>query len=122
MLPEEFLARIKRQLGEEYPDFLTSLERPRAVALRINPLKGVSMPPDCVTDPVPWEKNRLPLSPRRGRQPDDPMPHRKNNPSGTRYILSFGENRCVVPVEPSSCNVNALSEQRPHPNQDASAV
>ena len=57
MLPEEFLARIKRQLGEEYPDFLTSLERPRAVALRINPLKGVSMPPDCVTDPVPWEKN-----------------------------------------------------------------
>jgi len=40
MLPEAFLLRMKNQLGEEYPDFLKSLERPRAVALRFNPLKG----------------------------------------------------------------------------------
>ena len=40
MLPELFLERMKAQLGEEYPAFLESLERPRAVALRYNPLKG----------------------------------------------------------------------------------
>ena len=40
MLPEAFLDRMKNQLGEEYPAFLESLERPRAVALRFNPLKG----------------------------------------------------------------------------------
>ena len=40
MLPEAFLQRMQGQLGEEYDDFLKSLERPRAVALRFNPLKG----------------------------------------------------------------------------------
>ena len=40
MLPEAFLERMKQQLQGEYPDFLQSLERPRAVALRYNPLKG----------------------------------------------------------------------------------
>ena len=40
MLPEAFLNRMKAQLGDEYEDFLKSLERPRAVALRFNPLKG----------------------------------------------------------------------------------
>ena len=55
MLPEAFLNRIKHQLGEEYEDFLKSLERPRAVALRFNPLKGESPELPFVMDPVPWE-------------------------------------------------------------------
>ena len=38
MLPQAFLERMEHQLGEEYPQFLASLERPRAVALRFNPL------------------------------------------------------------------------------------
>ena len=42
MLPEAFLLRMEKQLGEEYEDFLKSLERPRAVALRFNPLKGAA--------------------------------------------------------------------------------
>ena len=42
MLPEKFLERMRNQLGEEYEQFLASLERPRAVALRFNPLKGES--------------------------------------------------------------------------------
>ena len=42
MLPQDFLDRMKIQLGEEYPAFLESLERPRAVALRFNPLKGAA--------------------------------------------------------------------------------
>ena len=55
MLPEAFLERMKHQLGEEYEDFLGSLERPRAVALRFNPLKGQAPALPFVGDPVPWE-------------------------------------------------------------------
>ena len=56
MLPQEFLDRVKGQLGEEYPAFLESLERPRAVALRFNPLKGDAPNMAFVKEPVPWEK------------------------------------------------------------------
>ena len=56
MLPEAFLKRMQQQLGEEYPAFLQSLERPRAVALRLNPLKGQRPYLPFVTDPVPWEE------------------------------------------------------------------
>ena len=55
MLPEVFLDRMKHQLGDEYEDFLKSLERPRAVALRFNPLKGEAPSLPFVADPVPWE-------------------------------------------------------------------
>ncbi len=55
MLPEAFLNRMREQLGQEYPAFLTSLERPRAVALRYNPLKGARPTLDFQGDPVPWE-------------------------------------------------------------------
>ena len=55
MLPEAFLTRIHTQLGEEYEDFLRSLERPRAVALRFNPLKGEVPQLPFVGKAVPWE-------------------------------------------------------------------
>ena len=55
MLPQAFLDRIKRQLGEEYPQFLESLERPRAVALRFNPLKGEKPQLAFAQENVPWE-------------------------------------------------------------------
>ena len=55
MLPEAFLKRIHTQLGEEYEEFLRSLERPRAVALRFNPLKGEIPQLPFVGQPVPWE-------------------------------------------------------------------
>ena len=55
MLPQAFLDRIKVQLGEEYPEFLESLDRPRAVALRFNPLKGDVPALPFVKEPVPWE-------------------------------------------------------------------
>ncbi len=56
MLPQEFLERVKIQLGEEFPAFLESLERPRAGALRFNPLKGEAPTLPFVLDSVPWEK------------------------------------------------------------------
>lgn len=55
MLPEAFLERMEKQLGEEFPDFLQSLERPRAVALRFNPLKGEKSALPFVGEQVPWE-------------------------------------------------------------------
>ena len=55
MLPEAFLTRMEAQLGPEYPAFLESLERPRAVALRLNPLKGSAPFLPFVTENVPWE-------------------------------------------------------------------
>ena len=55
MLPEAFLNRMKNQLGNEYEDFLKSLERPRAVALRFNPLKGDRAELPFVQQSVPWE-------------------------------------------------------------------
>ena len=57
MLPERFLQRIANQLGSEYEDFLKSLERPRAVALRFNPLKGEAPDLPFVQENVPWEPN-----------------------------------------------------------------
>ena len=57
MLPEEFLQRIQLQLGAEYPQFMAALDRPRAVALRFNPLKSETLPPlPFVGQRVPWAK------------------------------------------------------------------
>ena len=39
MLPEGFLRRMERTLGADYPAFLQTLARPRAVGLRLNTLK-----------------------------------------------------------------------------------
>ena len=55
MLPEAFLERMKRQLGDEYESYLDSLNRPRAVALRFNPLKGPAPHLPFVGENVPWE-------------------------------------------------------------------
>ncbi len=48
---------MRGQLGDEYLPFLRSLERPRAVALRFNPLKGPRPSLSFVKEPVPWEEN-----------------------------------------------------------------
>ena len=57
MLPAEFLNRMEKLLGEEFPAYLESLERPRAVALRFNPLKGEKPELPFVGENVPWEEN-----------------------------------------------------------------
>lgn len=56
MFPTEFLTRLRRLLGEaEFEAFLAAAERPRAVALRLNPLK--KLPAVCGAEPVPWAEN-----------------------------------------------------------------
>ncbi len=49
------MERMKAQLGAEFPAFLESLERPRAVALRFNPLKGKDLTLPFLREPVSWE-------------------------------------------------------------------
>lgn len=56
MLPQAFLQRMEEQLGEEYPAFLESFNRPRAVGLRANPLKGALPPLPFGLEPVPWAR------------------------------------------------------------------
>ena len=57
MLPEAFLSRLKQQLGDEYDEYLNSLDRPRAVALRFNPLKTGEVPSlPFLEEPVPWSE------------------------------------------------------------------
>ncbi len=55
MLPQAFLDRMEKMLGQDYPAFLASLERPRAVALRFNPLKGQRPVLPFVGAQVDWE-------------------------------------------------------------------
>ena len=58
MLPEAFLSRLKQQLGDEYDEYLRSLDRPRAVALRFNPLKTDGHPAlPFLEEPVPWSEH-----------------------------------------------------------------
>ena len=64
MLPELFCEKMKVLLGPEYGDFLAALDRPRAVGLRLNPLKTGVCPEKTALLPqlaafglkrVPWE-------------------------------------------------------------------
>lgn len=61
MLPKEFVERMQRMLGEEYPAFEKSYEKERLQALRVNTLKGskeefVKKSPFALKQ-VPWEEN-----------------------------------------------------------------
>lgn len=62
MLPQDFLDRMKKMLGEkEYPEFLESYEKGRYQSLRINTIKVdretfLEQPPFSLT-PVPWAFN-----------------------------------------------------------------
>ena len=57
-MPEAFLNRVRRQLGDELPAFLHAMEKPAVRGIRYNPLKpagsDVYPPPP---ERIPWEKN-----------------------------------------------------------------
>lgn len=58
MLPEQFLCRMEKLLGEEYESFLESYSQPRFQSLRINHLKdgeeSVREKADFFGEEVPW--------------------------------------------------------------------
>lgn len=57
-LPTAFLERMKRMLGEEYPAFLASYEKPHYAGVRVNPLKIAQDEFESVVPfpmkPIPW--------------------------------------------------------------------
>lgn len=58
MLPEGFLNRMRRLLGDEFDEFLAAYAHPRNVGLRFNPLKAPSFPAlPFLQDPIGWEAN-----------------------------------------------------------------
>ena len=57
-LPKDFTDRMRKQLGEEYPDFLRALEGNPIRGIRLNPMK--TFPEKEVyqsAERIPWEKN-----------------------------------------------------------------
>ena len=94
MLPELFLNRMKAQLGEEYQAYLQSLERPRAVALRFNPLKGDAPELSFVGNNVPWEPNGYYYDPatRPGLHP--------YHEAGVYYLQEASAMSAVVLLDP----------------------
>ena len=55
-IPEAFLSRMQKLLGEDYPAFLREMENAPVRALRGNPLKcaAFSAPADIETEPLPF--------------------------------------------------------------------
>ncbi len=100
LLPSEFQRRMQALLGDEYPAFLASYEKPRRPSLRINPLKLTSedflhLSPWKLT-PVPWAPNGFYYS-----EEDRPGKHPMHE-AGLYYIQ-----------EASAMAVAALSGTRP---------
>ena len=72
MIPKEFLDRMETMLGEEYPAFAASLERPLQKGLRLSQrkkLSGRELP--FVLEPVAWAENGYHYDPgdRPGKHP-----------------------------------------------------
>jgi NOL1/NOP2/sun family putative RNA methylase len=59
-IPPQFLARMKRMLGNEYGRFLDSYDEPSSVGLRVNTLK---LSPEAFQAISPYSLNSVPWSP-----------------------------------------------------------
>jgi len=94
MLPQAFLDRIQIQLGDEFNEYLRSLERPRAVALRYNPLKGEAPFLPFVGEQVPWEPHGFYYDPeaRPGLHP--------YHEAGVYYLQEASAMSAVALLEP----------------------
>ncbi len=57
MLPQEFVERMSRLLGEEAGAFFASYDRPRNTGLRVNTLKVHKLPLPFCEGPIPWAEN-----------------------------------------------------------------
>ncbi|MCO6461526.1 MAG: hypothetical protein J5I59_08990 [Saprospiraceae bacterium] len=69
-LPEAFLDRMKRQIPEDFHDFIEALNTTPPISIRINPRKFIQIGPDFTK--CPWEDNGfyLPTRPYFTHDPD----------------------------------------------------
>ncbi len=99
-LPQPFLIRMQKRLGQAYPAFLASYEMPPQKGLRVNTLKlsaeqFSSRAPFPLGERVPWEKNAFYLSEEK---PGSDVYHF----AGLYYLQ-----------EPSAMSVGGMSEVYP---------
>lgn len=96
ILPAAFLDKMKRLLGDEYEQFVTSYQSPRAYGLRVNTLKAdvsewlALTPMKDIKDPIPWSMDGF-YYPETGRPGTHPHYH-----AGLYYIQ---EPSAMLPVE-----------------------
>ena len=76
-LPDPFLVNMKEMLGGEFPAFLSALEEPPALALRLNPKRAdAEAAAQAYTDgPVPWERRGRYLSQSGALRPGSSIAH-----------------------------------------------
>ena len=103
MLPELFCEKMKTLLGQEYEDFLAALDRPRAVGLRLNPLK--------LAHPGPSDGSSSDLN------PVFQMEHLANTPNCHLSLVAFH----LTPVlwETSGCYYDPAARPGLHPYHEA---
>lgn len=98
--PYAFCARMKRLLGEDYPDFLAAMEKERSYGLRVSPLKtspaAFAARSPFPLRPIPWAAEGFYYDPsdRPGKHP--------YYEAGVYYIQ-----------EPSAMAVGALADAKP---------
>lgn len=71
MLPEQFLARMRSLLGDEYEDFLNSYDRPLQKGLRLSRRKALPETLPFPGESIPWSKMGYTYEPaaRPGKHP-----------------------------------------------------
>lgn len=71
MLPPEFLNRMEKLLGAEYPEFLAAYDRPLQKGIRLSQRKVCRKLPKFLGAPIPWAKGGYTYDPmeRPGKHP-----------------------------------------------------
>ena len=99
-LPEEFLSRMEKMLGEEFQDFIDSYEKPRKLGIRANTLK---IQPECLAEQLPFSLTPIPWTSNGFYYQDEDRPARHPYYSGGLYYLqepSAMTPASLLPVEP----------------------
>ncbi len=99
-LPEAFLERMACLLGDEYPAFLASYEKPPLVGLRVNTLKTT---PESLRARLPWRLDPIPWCPEGFLVSGDGRPGRHPYHAAGLYYLQ----------EPAAMAVGTLLAPRP---------
>lgn len=94
-LPEAFLVRMARLLGDEYPAFLASYEAPPFTGLRVNTLK---LSPEALLALTPFDLRPIPWCPEGFLVSEEAQPSRHPHHAAGLYYLQDPSAMAVVPA------------------------
>jgi NOL1/NOP2/sun family putative RNA methylase len=100
LIPQAFLARMERWLGDEYPAFLASYDQPAPNGLRANTLK---IAPEALRERLPFALESLAWPPAAFRVSEEEQPGRHPYHAAGLYYLQ----------DPSAMSVAALLAPQP---------